>query len=156
MSTLSNEDFAGAFDHMSSLLISQKVVQGEADEAALLTAMEKIAKRLAETDMQSKKAGEERAITPDRFVGRTMGRMGECGMKCKARIEAQRKKQYNDVVSHYKTSLPSTRNPANSYPPPRPPPTSLSSSALPSSSSRRKSVSASFSTAKRPKPLRKT
>jgi hypothetical protein len=100
MNQLSNEDFAQAVEHMSALLVSEDLIRTPDDEAALLTAMERIAQKLAADDSpKPQTVVDSRARTPNGISSRTNARTGDCRAKCENRMDAERRRQYQAVVS---------------------------------------------------------
>lgn len=105
MNELSNEDFAQAVDHMSGMLVAGELIRTQDDEAALLTAMERIAQKLAADDSPHPNAESQfrplssRSRTPTGVMSRTMDRMGDCRAKCEHRMDAERRRQYQAVLS---------------------------------------------------------
>jgi len=105
MNELSNEDFAQAVEHMSGLLVAEELIRTPDDEAALLTAMERIARKLAADDLQHPPAESRlgplssRARTPNGVMSKTMDRMGDFRAKCEHRMDAERRRQYQAVIS---------------------------------------------------------
>lgn len=107
MEEISNEDFTQAVDHISTLLVDEDLVRTSSDEAALLSAMARIAHKLAAIDpFPSPLEREEReeyihsrARTPESGMSRTMGKIADIKAKWEGRMDQERRRQYQEVVS---------------------------------------------------------
>lgn len=96
MASVSNKEVAAAVGKFSDLLLQHKLIRGEADEDALMTAMKSVARHLATTEASETPSPK---VSPQKFIKNTFTRMNEYSDKIQSWVDNQRKMKHIEEMN---------------------------------------------------------